>query len=102
MHESTAVVATDAPVRYAKQLLSHLGRKIAVETIEGEPNAARLIFAYGTGTVRSEKERLVLFAAADDAESLARVEDVLGRHLVRFGARQELVVRWKPAADAAS
>ena len=33
--ESTAVVATDAPERYAKQLLAHLGRKNTVETIGG-------------------------------------------------------------------
>ena len=32
---STAVVPTEAPERYAKQLLSHLGRKAAVETIDG-------------------------------------------------------------------
>jgi hypothetical protein len=44
--ESTAVVATDAPERYAKQLLAH-------------------------------------------------IEDVLGRHLERFGARRELVVTWQ-------
>jgi hypothetical protein len=93
---STAVVPTDAPVRYAKQLLAHLGRKNAVEVVEGAPDAGRLLFAYGTGTVRPEDGRLVLEAVADDAEALARVQDVLGRHLERFGARRELVVRWSP------
>jgi hypothetical protein len=33
---------------------------------------------------------------APDAESLARIEDVLGRHLARFGQRQELTVTWQP------
>jgi hypothetical protein len=57
--ESTAVVATDAPERYAKQLLAHLGRKNIVEPIGGERQGGRLVFAYGTATVRSEDKRLV-------------------------------------------
>jgi enamine deaminase RidA (YjgF/YER057c/UK114 family) len=92
---STAVVVTDAPARYAKQLLAHLGRKNTVEMIDGAPDAGRLLFAYGTGTVRPEDGRLVLVAVAADADALARVEDVLGRHLERFGARRELVVTWQ-------
>jgi Uncharacterized protein conserved in bacteria len=95
MPSSTAVVVTDAPVRYAKQLLAHLGRKNTVEPLEGEPDAGRLVFAYGSGTVRPGDGRLVLVAAADDAEDLAHVEDVLCRHLERFGARRELVVAWQ-------
>jgi uncharacterized protein len=92
---STAVVATDAPERYSKQLLAHLGRKNTVETIRDQSNGGRLVFAYGTGIVRPEGDRLVLEAIAPDADSLAHVEDVLGRHLERFGARRELVVNWE-------
>jgi hypothetical protein len=90
------VVPTDAAVRYAKQLLAHLGRKNTVELLDGEPDAGRLVFAYGTGTVRPATDRLVLDATAPDAEGLAHVEDVLARHLERFGARRELIVRWQP------
>ena len=95
MLRSTAVVATDAPERYSKQLLAHLGRKDTVETIRDESNGGRLVFAYGTGIVRPEDNQLVLEAAAPDADSLAHVEDVLARHLERFGARRELVVVWE-------
>jgi hypothetical protein len=91
---STAAVSTEAPERYAKQLLAHLGRKNPVEPVDGAPNAGRLVFAYGSGTVRPEADRLVLEAVAPDEESLARVQDVLGRHLERFGARRELTVHW--------
>jgi uncharacterized protein len=91
MLHSTATVATDAPDRYAKQLLSHLGRKNAVA--EGD----RLTFSYGTGTVRPGDGVLVLIAEAPDADGLAHVQDVLARHLERFGARHELVVTWDTA-----
>ena len=60
MLQSTAVVATDAPERYSKQLLAHLGRKNTVEPIDDGSNGGRLVFAYGTGTVRPEANRLVL------------------------------------------
>ena len=95
MLKSTAVVATDAPERYAKQLLAHLGRKNTVETVAGERQGGRLVFAYGNATVRPEDNQLVLEAAAEDPDSLAHVEDVLARHLERFGAKRELVVTWQ-------
>jgi hypothetical protein len=98
MPRSTAVVRTEAPARYAKQLLSHLGRKVAVEDVEGVPHARRLVFGYGAGVVRPEAGELVLEAVAPDLESLARVEDVLARHLQRFGQRAELTVSWHRAA----
>lgn len=95
MLQSTAVVTTDAPERYAKQLLSHLGRKATVEAFE--VSGGRLLFDYGTGTVRPATDHLLLEAEAEDVESLAHVEDVLARHLERFGAKRELVVNWERA-----
>jgi len=92
---STAIVPTEAGARYAKQLLAHVGRKNTVEQLEGEPDGGRLIFPYGRGDVRPGQDHLLLTASAADVESLARVEDVLGRHLERFGARRELVVTWR-------
>ena len=94
MPTSIAVVPTEAPERYAKQLLAHLGRKNTVEPVDGVPEGGRLLFTYGTGVVRPEDGRLVLEATAADDDSLARVQDVLGRHLERFGARRELTVHW--------
>ena len=51
---STAVVATDAAARYAKQLLSHLGRKAGVEPVDGEPDGGLLRLSAGTGIVRGK------------------------------------------------
>jgi hypothetical protein len=95
MVTSRARVETDAAARYAKQLLSHLGRKAGVEPVDGEPDGGLLRLSAGTGVVRPRADHLVLEATAVDAEALALVEDVLGRHLERFGARRALVVTWQ-------
>jgi hypothetical protein len=94
---SIAVVSTDASERYGKQLLSHLGRKVQTEPLPDRPApAGRLLFAYGVGTVLPMPGQLVLRATAANQESLARVQDVLQRHLEKFGARRELTVSWGP------
>ena len=88
---SRAEVATDSPERYAKQLVAHLGRKVAFTT-DGPASTASLGDA--TGQVVVGEGVLVLLAAAPDEEGLGRVEHVLGSHLERFGARNELAVVW--------
>jgi hypothetical protein len=86
-----ADVVTDAPERYAKQLVSHLGHRVEFTT-EGDRSTAR--FGEGSGTVVVGDGVLILLAEGPDEESLARVQDVLGRHLERFGQRIELTVTW--------
>jgi hypothetical protein len=86
-----ADVRTDAPERYAKQLVSHLGRKLEFTT-EGATSTAPI--AGGTGVIQVGEGVLTLRAEAPDAQTLDRVQDVLGRHLERFGQRNELTVVW--------
>jgi uncharacterized protein len=86
-----ADVPTDAPERYAKQLVSHLGRRVEFAT-DGAVSTAAI--AGGTGVIEVGDGVLILRAEAPDAETLDRVQDVLGRHLERFGQRNELTVVW--------
>ena len=81
---STARVATDRPARYGKQLASHMGRKITTTWDEDS----------GTGSLEFNREGLVLRLSATD-EHLERLEEVVGIHLARFGAKQGMVVRWE-------
>jgi hypothetical protein len=96
-HRSRADVSTAVPGRYAKQLVSHLGRKVHFVEDQGTWTAtvdgavARLTVADST---------LVLQAEAADVSSLARIEDALGRHLERFGQRSRLVVTWQRTSTA--
>ena len=92
-----ADVATDAPARYAKQLVSHLGRRVEWTT-EGPMSTASI--AGGTGIVEVGDGVLDPPRSGADTESLERVQDVLGRHLERFGQRNELVVSWEAESTA--
>lgn len=95
---SRAVVLTDRPARYAKQLASHMGHKIPVEEIAG---GYRLTFnrdgrfgGYGDVVVRPVDgvDRLVMEVYAETPEKREGLEAVLGSHLERFGERDGLVV----------
>ncbi|GGL97735.1 hypothetical protein GCM10011594_16990 [Nakamurella endophytica] len=91
MLSSRADVATATPERYAKQLVFHLGRRLEWH-VDGDTSTADI--AGSTAVVRVAAAAVVLEAHAPDAESLERVQHVLGSHLERFGQRQELVVSW--------
>jgi len=90
---ATARVATERGERYRKQLGSHFGNKIAVAE---SPASTVLNWGFGgTTTLTVEPDALVMLAAADDEQTLARVKDVTGRHLERFGEKDGLVVSWR-------
>jgi hypothetical protein len=93
-----AQVRTGTPERYAKQLLSHLGRRTSWTT-EGDTSTAEI--AGGTGRVVVGAGVLTLIAEAPDFETLARVQHVIGSHLERFGQRNELTVTWVSDAQPA-
>ncbi|GAA4875694.1 MULTISPECIES: DUF2218 domain-containing protein [Saccharopolyspora] len=98
MIRSRATVRTDKPDRYGKQLSSHLGRKCAVTEEDGGTRIA-LPPDRGAGSclLLAESGALALHASAESTEVLDRVQDVIGRHLERFGQRDGLTVSWVAA-----
>ena len=95
---STAEVATERAARYGKQLASHLGHRLETQWDDGA-GSGTIIFAEGLCRLDATGTALLLRIGLDASvaqESAAAVfdsmEDVVGRHLVRFGSRDELVV----------
>jgi uncharacterized protein len=93
---SRADVATDAPARYAKQLVAHLGRKVDFR-VDGNTSTAEI--AGATAQVVVGDGVLTLLAAGAEQEAVARVEHVLGSHLERFAQRAELTVSWTRTSE---
>ena len=93
---SRADVTTSAPDRCAKQLRSHLSRKIEFTT-NGAVSSATVGGA--TAQIVVGDRVLTLLASGDDEQAVAFAEDVLGSHLERFGQRNELTVSWTRGPD---
>ncbi len=94
-----AVVATERPARYVKQLGSHMGRKIDTAEL---PGGLRLTFnrdgifrGYGDLLIDEANNALIMEVRAEDEEKATNIAGVLDRHLVRFGERDELVVEFR-------
>jgi hypothetical protein len=91
---STASVATQRGARYGNQLVSHLSRKSVGEwddatgsgTLDMGDHAAHV-------TLTTTTDALVITVEAADTD-IAAYEDVVGRHLERFGERDGLQVHW--------
>src|SRR5689334_16048656 len=92
---SVARVPTDKAARYMGQLCKHFAHKIPATF---DADSGRIEFSIGICELAVAKDALVLHVSAADAETLAQMEDVVARHLVRFGFRDELVVTWQRGA----
>jgi hypothetical protein len=99
---SSATVITDRPGRYGKQLASHLGRRVS-SSWDDDAGIGEVTLPFGRAELTAQDGALHLFVqGSPDAEpelqggaGLDRLEDVVGRHLVRFGTKDELVVQWQ-------
>ncbi len=91
MMSAHAEVATSTPDRFIRQFVSHLGRKAASGL---QPDGTGLITIQDGQCTLAAGEELLVLATADSDQGLARVQDVVGRHLERFGARAALRVQW--------
>jgi len=90
---ATAFVVTSRPERYIKQLVSHFGNKAKTElTNEG----GRLQFDFGTCDLKAAPTGIELIGTAENEAQLETLKDVVARHLVRFGANDQLTVSWTP------
>ena len=95
---SSARVLTERPARYGKQLAGHMGRKITAvwdeESATGSLEFNREGPTTGIVELSCDGDALVLRLSTTE-EHLERLEEVVGVHLARFGAKQGMVVRWE-------
>jgi uncharacterized protein len=97
MSRSIARIETEHASTYLQQLCKHFAHKLPVEIT---PSQGRIPFNAGTCTLAADDARLTLEVEAASADDLARVQDVVERHLVRFAFRDPPKVQWS-AVEAA-
>ena len=101
-HSAVATLKTSlAPTRYLGQLCKHFEHKIPATYDDGF-HTGRIEFSSGTCELSADETsgELVMTARAANETDLARVEDVVARHLVRFAFRETLEITWTPAVPA--
>ena len=93
MPSARGFVVTPRPERYIEQLVNHFGNKVRTEaTAKG----GKLQFDFGTCDLTAAAGGIEMLATAPDAAELETLTDVVARHLIRFGANDELLVSWAP------
>ncbi|WP_374367783.1 DUF2218 domain-containing protein [Dongia sp.] len=89
---SIARVATSAPARYMGQLCKHFAHKIPASH---DAETGRIEFPFGLCELAVGNDLLAMTVSAADAESLARMEEVIASHLLRFAFREPPEITWK-------
>ncbi len=92
MQTAHGTMATDRPERYAKQLVSHWSKHGPVTTQDGV-----IVQQWDTGqilTFRPAEGVLNIEVSVPDDADVTQFAEVVERHLVRFGTREELAVVW--------
>lgn len=91
---SIAEVSTSQPERYLAQLCKHFQHKLDVVF---DNQSGQIVFPLGDCRLKAGDGTLTLSAEAADAETLAKLQDVVARHLLRFAFREEMKIDWRAA-----
>lgn len=99
MTEFTSVgrSATDRASRYGSQLVKHFTHK----DLEGswEDTRGFVRFSLGLAEFEASPDALIMRVVCSSEEDVARLQDVVERHLIRFGTRDELSVSWDSSSE---
>ncbi len=95
--QATATIQTAHARRYLGQFCKHFAHKLPVEL---DPAFASGKVPFGPGLCRlyADDEALELNVQAETADDIAKLEDVVSRHLVRFAFREDLTFDWQAPA----
>ncbi len=92
MSRSVAVVTTNHAARYTGQLVKHFAHRRPTELAADH---GWIDFDYGRCTVQAGQA--LTLTCEGPAKTMAQLQDVVVRHLVRFAFREnELKVEWGP------
>ena len=89
---SIAEVVTPVPARYLAQLCKHFQHKLDVVF---DNQSGHIVFPLGDCRLTARDGTLTLSAEAADEDKLAKLQDVVARHLLRFAFREEMQIDWR-------
>ncbi|WNM24811.1 DUF2218 domain-containing protein [Demequina capsici] len=92
----TGRAATDRAARYAKQLCSHLGRKLDT-AFDADTGIGTIVRGGSVATLTCTETALEISVTAPTQDDLLALMAVTQNHLERFGEKNELVCVWDDA-----
>lgn len=92
--QSVSQVTLSNPSQQIARLCKHMGHKIPTEFTETE---GKLTFDFGVCELSADAETLTMRCNADSQESLAQMQDIMGRHLEQLAWKDEPKVVWQSA-----
>lgn len=114
MQAAEARIETERPSRYLVQLCKHAAAMgagggghpprlharpdVRVSAEWSESRGTITFDPWGRCTAEANLNVLTLRVEAADDENVRRIQDILTRDLDRFGRRDNLTVRWRPAS----
>ena len=98
MKRATARIETERASIYLQQLCKHFAHKLPVEFT---PEQGQIRFSIGTCRLAAKDRVLTLTAEASDGDTLAQLQGVVDRHLLRFAFRDPPTIEWRAADGAA-
>ncbi len=93
----TGRAATDRSARYAKQLCSHLNRKIDA-TFDGDAGIGTIRKDEAVATLTATDASLEFAITAPSQQEMFTLMAIAQNHLERFGEKDELACVWDDAA----
>lgn len=94
MMTSTAHVSSDRASIYLQQLCKHFAHKLSVEFTREK---GEIRFGIGTCSLAAQGDDLAMTVAAENAGKIADLQDVVGRHLMRFAFKAPTTISWSEA-----
>jgi hypothetical protein len=89
---SVGEIRTPLAVTYLKFLCKHFSTEIPVEYNETEGMAQ---FPFGKCRLSAESHTLLFHCEAENATLLARMQEVIDKHVVMFTKRNPVIVTWR-------
>lgn len=98
MPAANAHVLTNSASKYLVQLSKHWSHRFPDLTYT--PERADIPLPLGPCVLEAGENALDITISAGTAEDLARMEQVVAEHLLRFAHREELVIDWRSSSPA--
>lgn len=92
MLHTIARIESERASIYLQQLCKHFAHKAPVEFT---PEKGQITFASGICRLTAKDNVLTLMADAEDDAKMAKLQDVVEKHLIRFAFREPHVIAWQ-------